>query len=512
MKNLAEKKSDIPVYSALFPDEEIGIDLPSKFKDLFVVLYAISGEKDLIILFEDTKHISQIKSLVSYSLINKKYAVDIRYSPKELIQLVRGEYEDNNNNLTDKANAQLKGEGYIQTALDLRASDIHFRINENGAQVWYRIDGNLILKDEAPSDVIKRFLETHYSAFSKDREHTGYSDSVPLSSTASGTFLLKRPYIQTEEIFSPHEIKVKVRKQSDPLSDINYDEVWRMIIDDHLSRLPKLDELGYMKNQIEILYRSITHSSGMILFCGQTGSGKTTSLATLLDYINKTNEGKLNIRSVENPVEHNIEGVRQKSINNPKDYAPALRTTMRLDPDVLSVGEIIDAESAEACASFTISGHLTLSSLHAGSFVEAVLRLRNFGIDDVLLAGDKFLKAIVVQKLVQRLCRFCKKQYTELNHSDNSKLNDFLNSNNIKKENICFQHSGCERCNGTGVSGRVVVCSVVEINKKMREHFSKGDYIFAFENAPCHYDEHAIALLNDGLISPETALLLCEDK
>lgn len=512
MKVLAEKKSDIPDYSALFPDNEIGIDLPSKYKDLFVILYATSGAKDLIILFEDTKFISQIKTVISYSLVNKKYAIDIRYSPRELIQLVRGEYEDNSSNLTDKANAQIKGENYIQTALDLRASDIHFRINENGAQVWYRIDGNLILKDEAPSDVIKRFLETHYSAFSNDREHTGYSDSVPLSSTASGTFLLKRPYIQTEELFSPHEIKVKVRKQSDPLSDVNYDEVWRMIIDDHSARLPTLNELGYMEKQIDILQNSIAHSSGMILFCGQTGSGKTTSLATMLDYINDINEGKLNIRSVENPVEHNIEGVRQKSINNPKDYAPALRTTMRLDPDVLSVGEIIDAESAQACASFTISGHLTLSSLHAGSFVEAVLRLRNFGIDDVLLAGDKFLKAIVVQKLVPRLCHYCKKGYSEKNNSNNLKLNDFLSSKSINKENVYCKHSGCERCNDTGISGRIVVSSVIEIDTNMRKHFAEGDYIFAFENSPCHYDEHAIMLLNNGFISPETALLLCEDK
>lgn len=508
MVKFIEKKGDIPSYAGVIPDDQIGIDLPSQFIENCVALSSYDDDKSIYCLVSQRYYDSSIYKHLILSLSRQNFNSTVYVASSDLIQLIRSEFATDTVSGKEKASAQTKFDNYIQTALDLRASDIHFRINDKGAQIYYRIDGDLVLKDEAPAENIKLFLETHYTSFSQDHEMTGYSDSVPLSSTAEGTFVLRRPYIPTSETFAPHDVHVNVRKQSDVLNKKSFDEVWRILISDDHSRLPTFEELGYEKNQRDIIEKAISVPRGLILFCGTTGSGKSTSLSTALTTIVHNTAGTKNIRSIENPVEYKVKGVRQKSISNRSAYAESIRVTMRLDPDILAIGEIIDKESALAAADFSLSGHLTLSTLHAGTPLSAIKRLEEFGIDPLTLSEKDFINAIIIQTLIQKLCQHCAVDFNVNPYMENRIFVDSIEKY-ISGYSLKDRGKGCQHCNGTGIAGRRVIANVVNINNEMRNSFQFGNFAQAFSNIPQSFNEHAINVMKSGAVSPYAVFEAC---
>lgn len=505
--NLIEKKSDLPQYTAVLSERELNIDTPSNLGENCVIL----TDKDKIAYVLVTRDFINIGFDKSITIALR----DIGMSPKlfesnsEFIELIKSESATGSITGDDRSDAQKKFREYVQKGLDMLASDIHFQVNEHDGEVKYRVDGDLELVYQLPAQTIKRFLDTFYTSFSSDLQETGYTENAPLSSTAEGAFTLNLPYVKTGNDFKPHQVKARVRKQSDPLQDGKIDEVWRIIVIDEKNEIPSYRELGYLDDQIEIFERCSNASRGLTIICGTTGSGKSLSLASLLNEIVKKSEGKKNVRTVENPVEYVIPGARQKSISNPGLYAESIRVQMRMDPDVLSIGEIIDKESAYAAADFCLSGHLSFATLHAGTPMSAVKRLENYGVDALTLSEKDFLNCIVIQTLIKKLCQHCCVDFNESDESKNKVIAEEVRQSGIDTENIKGQGKGCDKCNGKGTLSRQVIANVVEITPLMRSLFGEGKIKEAFETHNKSILTHAIYLLNKGIVSPISVFRSC---
>jgi type II secretory ATPase GspE/PulE/Tfp pilus assembly ATPase PilB-like protein len=200
-----------------------------------------------------------------------------------------------------------------------------------------------------------------------------------------------------------------------------------------------LSEIGFEKDQVKTLNSLVEQPQGMILICGPTGSGKTTTLYSMLNLINFNER---NVVSIEDPIEHVFPSISQIEVNNRAGvtFANSLRNILRQDPDVICVGEIRDAETAQMAVQAAQTGHLVLATLHASSNMAALVRLIDLGIRPLLIASA--LSVIISQRLVRKLCDHCKGP-AELSHSQM----DFCTQNQVDPHRI-LHAQGCGSCGG----------------------------------------------------------------
>jgi len=222
-----------------------------------------------------------------------------------------------------------------------------------------------------------------------------------------------------------------------------------------------IDALGYEPEQKDLYVQALKQPQGMILVTGPTGSGKTVSLYTGLNILNTID---INISTAEDPVEINMEGINQVNVNNRQglDFAQALRSFLRQDPDVIMVGEIRDLETAEIAIKAAQTGHLVLSTLHTNSAAETLTRLQNMGVASFNIATSVSL--IIAQRLARKLCVQCKRE-VEIPR-------DALIEEGFPVESIgtfkIFEPVGCEHCNG-GYKGRQGIYEVVRNTKALQQ-------------------------------------------
>jgi type IV pilus assembly protein PilB len=217
-----------------------------------------------------------------------------------------------------------------------------------------------------------------------------------------------------------------------------------------------LADLGFEPDQLVAIKRLFSHPYGMIFLTGPTGSGKTTSIYAALkvqDAISK------NILTVEDPIEYEFMMIRQTQINEKAgyDFASAIRTFMRQDPDVMLIGEIRDEETAIFAVRAALTGHLVLSTLHANSAIGAIARLRDLGVTPFLLASS--LVGVISQRLVRRLCPYCKEAYAP--------PPELLSRYNLPAGGSYFRPVGCRQCRETGYLGRVVIAEIMPFTKEI---------------------------------------------
>jgi type IV pilus assembly protein PilB len=228
-----------------------------------------------------------------------------------------------------------------------------------------------------------------------------------------------------------------------------------------------IDALGYEPHQKKLFTDALDKPQGMILVTGPTGSGKTVSLYTGLNILNTPER---NISTAEDPVEINLEGINQVPVN-PKvglNFADALRSFLRQDPDVIMVGEIRDLETAEISIKAAQTGHLVLSTLHTNSAAETITRLLNMGVPAFNLATAVTL--IIAQRLARRLCSKCAEPIDELPEESLLELGftkEMLKGATIKRA------VGCESCNH-GYKGRTGIYEVVQITQKIARMILEG--------------------------------------
>jgi type IV pilus assembly protein PilB len=253
-----------------------------------------------------------------------------------------------------------------------------------------------------------------------------------------------------------------------------------------------LNKLGLGHDDLNITLNAIHKSKGMILVTGPTGSGKTTTLYSILHYLN---DGAKNISTAEDPVEYNLKGINQFQMN-PKiglNFARALRTFLRQDPDIIMVGEIRDEETAgeirdeetaEIAVKAALTGHLVLSTVHTNSAPETITRLLDMGIQPYLIVSS--VNLVLAQRLMRKLCTRCTAET-----SPNDLQLKLLESHRL---DISGHQEGCEECNNTGYQGRIAIYEVMPMSDKIQELILKGKSAQAIKDKT---EEIGLASLQD---------------
>lgn len=342
-----------------------------------------------------------------------------------------GQSESQNLLITDNSNVDFINQ-VIMGAIKTLASDIHLESLDDSFRIRYRIDGHL----------------REVSKLNKDRN----SSLISRVKIMANLDIAEKRRPQDGKIrfkFNDREIDIRVST----LPTTNGEKAVLRILDKSQLRLD-MELLGLSDKQKTILLKHITAPYGMILVTGPTGSGKTTSLYAALKSIHSDEK---NIMTVEDPVEYNLNGINQCNVKSDIgfNFASALRSFLRQDPDVIMVGEIRDKETAEIAIRASLTGHLVFSTLHTNDSVSAVTRLSDMGIEPFLIASS--VKLIIAQRLVRKLCN-CK-----------IPANEPIPEWKINKQ---FLAVGCEECGYTGYRGRTALFEFAEITNEIQELIS----------------------------------------
>lgn len=338
----------------------------------------------------------------------------------------------------------------VEKALKLNASDIHIEpMDEKFSRIRFRIDGKLRI-----------ISEMDYLSYLKLLTKIKLSSKLDISEK-------RRPqdgYLKLEKF---PEIDFRISTLN---TIVGEKLVLRILSIENFKKSQNL--LGFSDDSKKILENAIKNKSGMIIFSGPTGSGKSTSLYSLL---NKLNDEKRNIISIENPVEINILGINQISINEKigLTFQNALRSILRQDPDIIMLGEIRDKETAKMAVRAAITGHLVLTTLHTNNSFASINRLRDLGVEDYLIKQS--VNTLASQRLVRKLCS-CKKK-----RKISKKEYDFVkNYFDIDENTYIYEASSCDKCHD-GYLGREAVEEIVDFDddyKKLffeNKNFSKND-------------------------------------
>lgn len=226
-------------------------------------------------------------------------------------------------------------------------------------------------------------------------------------------------------------------------------------------------ELGFQEEELKRFDGILKNPHGIILVTGPTGSGKSTTLYTVL---NELNGGDVNIITVEDPVEADVDGINQVQVNEKAGltFASALRSILRQDPDIIMIGEIRDEETASIAVKAAITGHLVVSTLHTNSAASTVTRLEDMGIEPYMVADS--VVGIIAQRLVRRICPKCHVQ-KQMTDTDKFRLRLRGDSHPMIYEP---SESGCAYCNNSGYRGRIGVYEIMPITPTLREVISRG--------------------------------------
>lgn len=337
----------------------------------------------------------------------------------------------------------------LEYAHDNRASDVHIEPTEEEVVVRFRIDGLLHEVVRYPKHLHDR-LVFRLKILSRLRtdEHDAAQDGRFDYKTADARFDIRLSILP---ITNGENIVMRLLAES--------------------SRRITLEELGLATEDLAKVKRAIAKPHGMILAVGPTGSGKTTTLYAILQILN---EPDVNITTIEDPVEYELEGVHQTQVNAKKDltFANGLRSIVRQDPDIILVGEIRDADTASIAVNAAMTGHLLLSTLHANDAATTFPRLIDMSIEPFLAASS--VNVVVAQRLVRSICNHCKTSYhltteeLELINRDSDFLSIFKRlSGHENLSELRLYHGvdkGCKSCAGTGYMGRLGVFEIMELS------------------------------------------------
>lgn len=355
----------------------------------------------------------------------------------------------------------------LRQAVTAGASDLHLEPAEGGLRVRMRIDGFLQPVMNRADVPVKRIISRLKVMAGLDIAETRLPQDGRIPLALGGR-------------------TIDTRVSSLPG---NYGERIVLRILDRSSGLRPLADLGLVAHQVDLLERMAALPNGIILATGPTGAGKTTTLYSLL---NLANHDERNIVTVEDPIEYDLAGVNQSQINAEigMTFAAGLRATLRQDPDVILVGEVRDSETATVAAQAALTGHLVLSSLHANSSVGAVVRLRDLGLDNFLIAAT--LRGVIAQRLIRKLCPDCARPHPPEAHEARH-----FERHRLAVPAVIHDAVGCPACSGTGYSGRLGIFEMVEVGEQLRKAIDQG--ATETDLAALSLDEEA-TLIGQGLI------------
>jgi type IV pilus assembly protein PilB len=328
----------------------------------------------------------------------------------------------------------------LENAIREKASDIHIEPDEKQTFVRLRIDGRLHKAMTIPRQIQNAVI--------------------------SRLKIMGRMDIAEKRIPQDGKIKTKLDNRPIDIRVSTLPTVWGekmvMRILDQQAALVPLEKLGFREDEEKAIMNLIERPNGIILVTGPTGSGKSTTLYSVLS---KINAPEINITTVEDPVEYQMQGINQVN-TNPKagmTFASVLRSLLRQDPDVIMVGEIRDKETAEIAVQASLTGHLVISTLHTNDAPSTVSRLFHMGLEPFAVSAA--LIGVIAQRLVRRICGDCKVQ-VDVSDDQAKLLEPYLTGN---KKLAVYKGNGCKICHDTGYKGRMGLYEIMLITPELRE-------------------------------------------
>lgn len=330
----------------------------------------------------------------------------------------------------------------IEQAARQRASDIHIEALENIVRVRFRIDGALYEKFKYDIHLLPAIIAR--------LKIIGGMDISEKRKPQDGRITMVIDRVE-------YDIRVSI------LPTVFGEKcVMRLAQKKALTRNKK--DLGLAEDDLRAFDNILKNPNGILLVTGPTGSGKSTTLYTALSELNNED---VNIITVEDPVEANIDGINQVQVNPKAEltFASALRSILRQDPDIIMIGEIRDGETAQIAVQASITGHLVVSTLHTNSAAATISRLEDMGIESYLLADS--LVGIIAQRLVRRLCPNCKKEHYAT--EEEKKVMNIDENGDI----LIYEATGCEKCDNTGYTGRIGIYEILTVTQNIKKLISR---------------------------------------
>ncbi|MBE2926311.1 GspE/PulE family protein [Anoxybacillus flavithermus] len=409
--------------------------------------------------------------------INKYY--DIDDTVEEFLNIVPQQEPREQENIVEDDSPIVKLVNQIlQMAVEQRASDIHIDPQETKIVVRYRVDG--ILRTER---ALPKHMQGMLTARIKILANMDITEHrVPQDGR-----------IKMNIDFHPVDLRVST------LPTI-YGEKIVMRVLDLGAALNDLNKLGFNKVNLQRFIQLIEQPTGIVLITGPTGSGKSSTLYAAL---NRLNGEHVNIITIEDPVEYQLEGVNQIQVNPNvgMTFAEGLRSILRQDPNIIMVGEIRDRETAEIAIRASLTGHLVLSTLHTNDALSTVARLIDMGVEPFLVATS--LSGVVSQRLVRRVCRDCQEE-----HEPTKREVDIFARRGLKIEKV-MRGRGCPTCNMTGYKGRIALHELMVMSDEMRKVILNGEPLSKLREIAIK--NKMIFLIDDGLLKVKQGLTTTEE-
>jgi type IV pilus assembly protein PilB len=458
--------------------EEFEIDravielIPEEVATKHTVLPVNRAGSTLILATADPSNIfalDDIKFLTGYNIqpvvaaeAAIRRAIDRYYDQSSSLEDVMGDFDDSDIDLIqtgeeiDAAELAKASEDapvvklvnlVLTDAVKKSASDIHIEPYEKSFRVRYRIDG-VLYEVMKPPLKLKNAITSRIKIMSE-------LDIAERRLPQDGRIKLKMG--RGKEM----DFRVSV------LPTLFGEKVVMRLLDKSNLQLD-MTKLGFEQGQLDVFQRSIHQPYGMVLVTGPTGSGKTTTLYSALSELNKTSE---NLSTAEDPVEFNLPGINQVQMHEEigLNFAAALRSFLRQDPDIIMVGEIRDFETAEIAVKAALTGHMVLSTLHTNDAPSTVNRLLNMGIEPFLVSSS--VNCIVAQRLARKVCEACKETDSEVTREA---MVEAGLAEDAARNVVPVRGKGCRECSETGYKGRLAVYEVMELREELKEFVLNG--------------------------------------
>jgi len=354
----------------------------------------------------------------------------------------------------------------IQQAIKDGASDIHVEPGDKKLKVRFRIDGVLFEAMNPPASMAAAITSRLKIMANLDISERRVPQDGRIRCVVAGR-------------------KLDLRMSTLPNG---YGEKTVMRILDTKSINVQLEDLGFSEDALHVWRGLVTAPHGITLVTGPTGSGKTTTLYSSLRTLDKN---KLNISTVEDPVEYHLDGITQTQTHEKigMTFAKALKALLRQDPDVIMLGEIRDMETAMTAVQAALTGHLVLSTLHTNDAPSSITRLVNIGLEPFLVGAA--VNGVLAQRLLRRLCKHCKAE-----ESPGEEMADFLQIQGMPTDKL-WVAKGCDKCRGTGYAGRVGIYELLAVDDQLRDVVAGNPNVSEFRRM-C-LERGMVSLRMDGL-------------
>ncbi|MBS3820861.1 MAG: Flp pilus assembly complex ATPase component TadA [Phycisphaerae bacterium] len=446
------------------------------------VLMAVHDPTDIFLVDDFRTRIKQPVKLVVVPPTDIKRAIEeLSAGPTQQVDEIVRDFDDEAVEVVDEEETeqqdleQMAGESpviryvnyLISSAVREGASDIHIEPGEKRIRVRFRMDG-ILFEQSAPP------IQMHAAIISRLK-------------IMANLDIAERRLPQDGRIrASVHRRSIDLRVST--LPTVHGEKCVIRILDNRAISVG-LENLGFQPDTLRTFKHEILQPHGVILVTGPTGSGKSTTLYSALQIMD---HDKMNISTVEDPVEYELAAVNQVNVRSGigMTFAAALRSLLRQDPDVVMVGEIRDAETARIAVQASLTGHLVLSTLHTNDAPSSITRLINIGIEAYLISAA--VNAVLAQRLVRRICPDCKTVVDEPTAPEA----EFLKV--CEKEDVqLYRGAGCEKCRNTGYKGRVGLYELLVLNDDIRDIVTRNPTLTELRSHA--RDTGMVTLREDGL-------------